>query len=336
MSSNDRNKYRVKLEEHFINKKEDEDKMALVGFSSSASVYQALTSDKKALLDNVHRLGGHSGGTNISAGVDSAIQQLKNSKDRNKKIILFNLLNQWEIIESDDSTPIESTYYDSGFGAIALKHGENIIIAFEGSGFPLGPELLPDWIETDLGAIGLGLNSKQVYFAYKFVHKVMSSEAMTSSTNIYISGHSLGGWLAQKIGGSLLNGDINLTKKSSYGREYYKNNQIPFGFKGKVENFYNESFKRNEGQIKKIATFAAPGFTGGTRIYDNHAQKSKIVYNYKMNEDWINQFGIKSQLLGRNKWMISGIGSPFKAHSIDSYYENFNRFFSSSTFEKNE
>ena len=462
MSSNDRNKYRVKLAEHFINKKENEDKMALVGFSSSSSVYQALTADKKALLDNVHRLGADSGGTNISAGVDSAIQQLKNSKDRNKKIILltdgegtfhdssleqaknenikiytiglgsnynktllekianetggkyyhvktgeeigditddihgeagsgdmdgdgvpdkddkdpyefninsddfvkqdrifmqaaklsyektdekigkevrelnlgkdFELLKNWEIIDSNDSTMIEGLS-DSGFGAIALQNGEDIIIAFEGSGGLLSPEALYDWIKTDGGVIGLGLNSKQVYEAYRFMYRILALKS--DDANVYIAGHSLGGWIAQKIGGSLLNPSINLTEKTAHGDKYYNDNQIPKTAKKAIEKYLLGTFNENKDDIKKIVTFAGPGFWSETRIYDNQAQMSKKVYNYKMNTDAINQFGANKYLLGRNKWMKSGVWFPV-SHFIAQYYDKFDKFFTASTYEQND
>lgn len=125
MSSNDRNKYRVKLAEHFINKKEAEDKMALIGFSGSSSVYQGLTADKESLLANIHKLGTSSGGTHISAGIDSAIQQLKNSKDRNKKIILL--------------TDGEGTFYDS---SLEQAKSENIKIYTIGLGTNYNKTLL--------------------------------------------------------------------------------------------------------------------------------------------------------------------------------------------------
>lgn len=85
MSSNDRNKNRVNLAKHFIEKKADEDRMALVGFSSYSKLYQNLTADKNALINNVDYLGLASGGTDISAGVDAGINQLKNNDGREKK-----------------------------------------------------------------------------------------------------------------------------------------------------------------------------------------------------------------------------------------------------------
>lgn len=134
----------------------------------------------------------------------------------------------------------------------------------------------------------------------------------------------------------MLNGEINLTKDSEHGKKYYKDNQIPKKLKSKVEGFYNQTFKTKEKQIKKIATFASPGFNAFTDIYDNHSQKSKIVYNYKMNEDVVSHIGSNKYLLGRNKWMISGLEGMKEQHAIESYYKKFNGFFNDSTYEQNE
>lgn len=244
----------------------------------------------------------------------------------------FELIKQWKIIDSDDSGKGISNK-DSGFGAVAMKNGNDIIISFKGSGTGIG-QGINDWIKTDFAVIGMGGNSKQVYSAYNFMNRVLANN---KSCNIYITGHSLGGWLAQKIGGSLLNGKINLTKDSQEGRKYYSQNQIPINSKNTIKNMYNQNFKYREDDIKKIVTFAAPGFTVRTHIYDDEKQMRKTVYNYKMNKDIVSQIGESRYLLGRNKWMMGPADlGVFEAHSLDSYYKKYNNFFNNSTFEKNE
>ena len=450
MSSNDRNKYRVQLAKHFINKKVEEDRMALIGFSSSSNIYQNLTDNKSLLLSNVDKLGLASGGTHISSGVDSAIKQLKDSSNRDKKIILltdgegtfydssleaakkenikiytiglgtsydkkllekianetggkyyhvktgeeigdieddihgdagnqdmdgdgipdkeddkpyennivlgkfdkndkvfkqasnlaysetdkyknkkvssavganskkFNRLLDWTIIESDDSYLIgPEEKADCGFGAVAIKKGNRVIISFEGTDF--GGDMIGDVLGADIIGIAMGLPSTQLYKAYEFTAKIMEKY---KNNEIYITGHSLGGWLATKVTGTIINTDNNITK------------QIPLGLKKYAKEF-GKTMKMNSSKLKKSIPLAAPGFVAGSRILvgeKGQVFKNKL-FSYKIDSDPISLFGFDAFLVGNVKFINAKKALDEKCkgnargHALEVYYHHFDNYF---------
>ncbi|MEG2235905.1 MAG: VWA domain-containing protein [Clostridia bacterium] len=460
MSSNDRNKYRVKLAEHFIGKKQDEDRFALIGFSDYASVYQSLTDNKEKLLKNVKSLGLNSGGTNIHDGLQKGLMQLKDSEGRDKKIILLTdgqgtfhdsildeankdnvkiftiglgdsynkdllqkiadktggkyyhvknedefgniiddihgdtgdadidndgipddedddklssgivlekysksdetllqaadlayektdicqnkackdkkcknkevghmksskandmkLIDDWKVIKSHDSTWFDDGGADSGFGAVAIKKGNNIIISYEGTAF--GKDFLLDVVFADLIGIVSGGPCMQLYKAYQFANDLMND---FPQSEIYMTGHSLGGWLANKVFGTMLDADMNI------------NNQLPAGNLSNSIKQISNSFKENNYRIKKVVPFAAPGFVSETRILGTkYSEFRKKLFNYKIDTDPVSLFGFDNILRGNVKfldgkkyklqWEIFGFGG----HLTKYYYKHKNDIFS--------
>lgn len=96
----------------------------------------------------------------------------------------------WRLIEAEDShaTPL------SGFGALAAKHGNKIVIAYRGTDGSPGWDNLNDWA-NDAG-IGLFNNNAQAKDAKRFAATVILNNP---DSEIYVVGHSLGGWLAQVV-----------------------------------------------------------------------------------------------------------------------------------------
>lgn len=95
MSWNDSNGLRKSLTEDFINKlDEDKDEGSVISFIARAEVLTDLTNDKQTLLNAVRNISDNNGygsyaGTNGSAGIYEAINQLKNDTSENTKYIIF-------------------------------------------------------------------------------------------------------------------------------------------------------------------------------------------------------------------------------------------------------
>ncbi|MGL4655220.1 MAG: VWA domain-containing protein [Sarcina sp.] len=234
-----------------------------------------------------------------------------------------NKLLDWEIIKSEDTKG--GVLNITGFGGVAIKKGNKVIVSFEGSNGLTSGDFIEDWLITDFGGIAMGGKSIQVYEAYKFVNGIVKE---MPNAEFYFAGHSLGGWLTQKVGGSLFDGYTNLVNTSS---KYYKSNQIPIGWRGKVSNMWEENLKRIK--IKKITTFASPGFTVGLYIPGSPVKPThpaidktianKSVYNYDLQCDPISGYFFD---LGhtRTQWAYF---IPFEGHILGNHYKRFAEYF---------
>ena len=124
------------------------------------------------------------------------------------------------------------------FYATTYKNGNNIVIAYRGTDSELG-----EWVNNIVGVGLLNYHSEEGY-AKQYAKKITK---LYPNCNIYITGHSLGGYLAQ-FGASeiILNHDANNLKKVAYfngiGLKY---NKLLFFTKNDVldslERFYNEN-----------------------------------------------------------------------------------------------
>ncbi|MFC5528705.1 Mbeg1-like protein [Cohnella yongneupensis] len=82
-----------------------------------------------------------------------------------------------------------------GFQAVAFKSTDSkkIIIAFRGS-----DQFMQDWVVQNGGSVVSGIASVQAELARKFTKKILADSAKDNS-DVFLTGHSLGGWLAQRI-----------------------------------------------------------------------------------------------------------------------------------------
>lgn len=122
-------------------------------------------------------------------------------KNKNNSELMNPLYNfdGWQFIYSADKTKLYKDKYnldnikDDGFYATAfLKNDTEIIIAYRGT----EPTTITDLL-TDIYAGFLNKNHSQLVCAYLFIEHVKSLYPNISDENIYITGHSLGGCLAQ-------------------------------------------------------------------------------------------------------------------------------------------
>lgn len=128
MTSNDKNNLRLKAAKNFVDKLDENDRAAIIDFNSDAVLYQSFTNDHKLLYDAINKVGGY-GETDLSAGMNIAINQFTNSDytrtDANKYIIF--------LTDGDGS-------YNSSYTKIAYNNG--IVIYTIGLGASIKSEVL--------------------------------------------------------------------------------------------------------------------------------------------------------------------------------------------------
>lgn len=191
----------------------------------------------------------------------------------------------------------------AGFGALAVKSGRNLIVSYPGTGidkFDIGDIWADLFIVTD--------SNYQTKKAYKFMKDTLS-KLKGEIDNIYISGHSLGGYLTQ-----------------------YMTYQC-------VENTFDDKSLVNNANIKAV-TFNSPKFFSARAlknivkpenpydfdytIFGEVGKYSEYVKNYRIDGDLVSKCGYHA--LGKVETLedlVDGdIGLGIGPHSIYNFYKH--------------
>ena len=135
-------------------------------------------------------------------------------KDKDTKVELkpYYDFNGWQFIYSADKTKLFADYgygknvSDNGFYACAFQKENNVVIAYRGTDFSFKPEDIKGTIKDMIQDIELGFmkeNGSQLICAYMFLEYIKKmckkDEEKEEKINIHITGHSLGGCLAQYV-----------------------------------------------------------------------------------------------------------------------------------------
>lgn len=120
--------------------------------------------------------------------------------------------NGWQFIYSANKTKLFADYgygknvSDNGFYACAFKKENDVVIAYRGTDFSFKPEDIKGTIKDMIQDIELGFmkeNGSQLICAYMFLEYIKKmckkEEEKEEKINIHITGHSLGGCLAQYV-----------------------------------------------------------------------------------------------------------------------------------------
>ncbi len=107
------------------------------------------------------------------------------------------ILKFWKVLYVDNRTSQSLKERKSGFYACAFQKKDKVVISYRGSEkYPL-EDAYKDFIETDL-AIGLGKIPLQFYEGVE-VYSHLINELKIPKSNIILTGHSLGGGIAQYV-----------------------------------------------------------------------------------------------------------------------------------------
>jgi len=109
-------------------------------------------------------------------------------------------LKGWRVIKAEDSH-----WYDTGFGGLALKRGHQTVFAYRGTD---KFEVFGDIALSDV-SIALINNNWQVPIAKRFAGNTLLEMDSTEHVKVYVTGHSLGGFLAQAVSHDLIENEIH-------------------------------------------------------------------------------------------------------------------------------
>ncbi|WP_291259553.1 hypothetical protein [Fusobacterium sp.] len=120
------------------------------------------------------------------------------SKNRELFMNYFSdILEEWKIYYIDNRTSQSIGERSSGFYAVVFKKEEKYVVSYRGSEkYPL-EDAYKDFIETDL-AIGLGKIPLQFYEGVEVYYHLIEN-CKLDPKNVYLTGHSLGGGIAQYV-----------------------------------------------------------------------------------------------------------------------------------------
>jgi hypothetical protein len=200
----------------------------------------------------------------------------------------------WSIIDYENDNGDITTIGHTGFYGAAFKNGNDIVIAFRGTEAPNSNDIDADTL------IIRGIVPDQMVSARKLVSRVATSNP---ASRILLTGHSLGGWLAQKMVLDIKQGAV------------------------KAPNF------------SKAVTFNAPGFYEPdllVRLIDNTYltkqqwdDNKKGIYNnqvtnYVINDDTVGTVGLSH--IGRTLTLNTSYQTHkyllnLKTHSILNFYD---------------
>jgi von Willebrand factor type A domain/Lipase (class 3) len=108
-------------------------------------------------------------------------------------------LKGWKIVNAEDSH-----WYDTGFSALALKKGNMVAFAYRGTD---KLEFLGDWGLSDLAILQFN-NNWQVPIADRFAANTLIDQGNADRAKVYITGHSLGGFLAQVVTHDMIENEV--------------------------------------------------------------------------------------------------------------------------------
>jgi len=220
-------------------------------------------------------------------------------------------MNDWQIVDyTEEKTADKSTSFDRIFNAYTLKNGNNVIILFRGTDFS---DLL-EWMQH------ISYGTTNVHAQEAFAEKYVLKQALQyKDCNIYITGHSLGGYLTQ-VAASTLQKAINNGKSGSTSWEGWNINE-----KYDIKNYLDKNGTFNE--YKNINFVQAISFNGNGLLFyvkdkeETSIQKDKIsilknlgknefgeskLINYTIKGDVVSSLGL---LFGEIRQMDAALDS---------------------------
>ncbi|WP_318507007.1 VWA domain-containing protein [Bacillus sp. T3] len=172
----------------------------------------------------------------------------------------------WKVIDSENSHNL-----GFGFGAIALKKGKQVVISYRGS------DGTSDWLFANRQIL-IENNNDQAEDAKEFTADIML-ETKDKDVQVYLTGHSLGGFLTQAVAYDMYENklsDVVFWKKNKEAIEKALNKKDYF----QGATTYNSAFFLPERKSNAKKT-AIPFSDIYKTKYDN------VVYNYAMTGDML-------------------------------------------------
>lgn len=196
----------------------------------------------------------------------------------------------WEIVNYKQVSKDESKSslsWSGQFSAITFKKGNNYVIAYRGTDYP---DVL-EWLQ-DVAYAVKGEHDQAGYardYAISEYNRIVSSN---KNANIYVTGHSLGAYLAQ-IGGAAIvdagkvNGVFDASKSSNLKKVVYFNGMGVSGIGLKTD-----ETKKYRDALEFLGKTSTIGVTSpNTLNYSNDMSSGRLIL-YSMDGDPVSGFGI--------------------------------------------
>lgn len=157
---------------------------------------------------------------------------------------------KWTIFDyksdSERKKDPDNVSWNNAFDAITFKKGNNYVIAFRGTDYPD----LYEWITDVLYSIN-GQNSQSMK-AYNYAKEVYDKIiADNSNAKIYVTGHSLGAYLAQIGGAAIVDKEAGITENPEK-REVLKASSLTD---------YDKIYNIKDSHLEQVAYFNGMGVT---------------------------------------------------------------------------
>ena len=202
----------------------------------------------------------------------------------------------WERKKSyHTSSGLDAVLFETKSDFLYLPNGTAQVLAFRGTSD-----------SKDIGAditLGTGSNPKQAIEAEEIMRELAKDKSIT---NLYLTGHSLGGYLVQRA------------MVEAYQLAYSNNRGISPGEKLGYKNFY-------ENILKKGTTFNAPklrtGLLSSSAFWQKGVDSKKIAKSGKMTHYIVNNDSTIGKSVSNDSDVVINVGNTKGGHSSRSYFE---------------
>ena len=276
-------------------------------------------------------------GKKFSELSDSTKRKIEDKLDDPSKKASLDEIESWKVLKTlDDHTHGEIFATGLNVTAFQNERTKDIVIAFRGSEGDILTTI--DWTKADLELMLSGTNN-QYRMAKMFTAGIILNN---KESKIYLTGHSLGGFLAQEIAYDLHHNSLH----NNFSFPDFIFNQVPFDLmawlfnrenyestKQTLEKASDELSKLNyDENFKGAITFNGPGVLGAWEAVTDplRYQLKKLYLNNNKSQYSVTNYVIKGDIVGGYSVHVGDKiqldkKSDLDAHALSNFYLHFDK-----------
>ncbi|MFD5264478.1 glycoside hydrolase domain-containing protein [Bacillus wiedmannii] len=253
---------------------------------------------------------------NIKSNRDNGVKEIEKEK-LSFTLQLAEMANNTykETIKSEEEDPADA-FKSPGGWVLRKKHAKQSVTSFdvyvyrkeiskEKYAYTVafrGSQQWQDWVIQDLLQVALNVGGLQISEATNFVKELIETDGKKMS-HLYITGHSLGGYLAQWVQSEMIDENI----------PWVESNAVTFNAPGLSPNINFLDLTHQAKVIKKLAS-------NGLKKYDD------FIINHRIEQDKISKFGFDLGILYAYDRYNKTIEDTKGQKEIIGYYHSCSRF----------